>query len=783
MTLRKIFFIILLSTFATSVILATPPFRAGSVIKESREALANYDFIKAINLTDSVLTHSNNQLSKLEALEIQARAFAGEGRLSQAEAAFLKVMEESRSLLGDNSSGYLNSLYNYAQFLMLTGRYEDCINLTREISEPENSALVIDLLGLKSSALMWMGKYDEAMTLLDDAISMAIKTGIPEQTVAVLYQNRGFLNNKIKDYKGAISDYNRAYNLLTNKNKGIMLGNLAISQAFDGDIQNAMSSIEKALDILKEYGETDEDYIIALRKKGEILALSGKSEDAAKIMNNFFNLEKDRLLSVLPTLSPQARLNYWMKEKPLLSKIFIVGESNPSLAFDAALLRRQTTLLGANKNKDRQLSKIAETSRDILQKLKDNEAAVAFVLYEDIHGQQQNAAIVLNSKGKAAFINLFPQDSIYQSLYSNVSLYESIISSDPKHKNILYNDSTLGNHLWQPILKCLPTGVNTIHFAPEGIFHLWGIENMPFNGKDNYSLVRHFSLNEINGIRGSGFKDAKKFIAGGFDYDAANLNDTENPNEKDIQTEAYAEILRTTQLNEGDRIFQYLPGTLKETSQIHQIYPDALFKTQLTEEEFKKKAKDWNIIHLSTHGYSLSNDLDFSNHEETDSIGYDMSLWLSGLALSGANVEALKGYGQDGILSAREICDLDLSGASLVVLSACQTAQGLINDESASGLIRALKNAGAETIVASLWEVDDNSTALFMVNFHKALEAGMSRNDAFDEARRLTQNHIINYPKRKFNAGAMASRPTGEVVTSSPYQDAWYWAPFIIIDP
>ena len=68
---------------------------------------------------------------------------------------------------------------------------------------------------------------------------------------------------------------------------------------------------------------------------------------------------------------------------------------------------------------------------------------------------------------------------------------------------------------------------------------------------------------------------------------------------------------------------------------------------------------------------------------------------LAGVALAGAN-QALKTPGQDGILYAIEAQDLNLDGTELVVLSACETAQGQIDyGEGVSGLVRALRTAGA----------------------------------------------------------------------------------------
>ena len=77
------------------------------------------------------------------------------------------------------------------------------------------------------------------------------------------------------------------------------------------------------------------------------------------------------------------------------------------------------------------------------------------------------------------------------------------------------------------------------------------------------------------------------------------------------------------------------------------------------------------------------------------------------MALAGAN-RALREAGRDGILYAIEAQDLDLEGTELVVLSACETAQGQIDyGEGVYGLVRALRTAGARHVLVTLRPVDD----------------------------------------------------------------------------
>ena len=125
------------------------------------------------------------------------------------------------------------------------------------------------------------------------------------------------------------------------------------------------------------------------------------------------------------------------------------------------------------------------------------------------------------------------------------------------------------------------------------------------------------------------------------------------------------------------------------------------------------------VVHLATHGFSVDETCGATS--ATRGVVLDRErvapvadvMPLSGLAFSGADVGS--GHAPVGVLSAGELSAVDLSHAAWVVLSSCDSGLGPIgHTEGVFGMRRALRLAGARTVVMSLWEVDDAATSDLM---------------------------------------------------------------------
>ena len=138
------------------------------------------------------------------------------------------------------------------------------------------------------------------------------------------------------------------------------------------------------------------------------------------------------------------------------------------------------------------------------------------------------------------------------------------------------------------------------------------------------------------------------------------------------------------------------------------------------------------ILHLASHGF-FSSDVVSLNTEAKKEF-----LFHSGIVLSGANKSISTGsiaFHNDGIVTAFEVMNLDLTGTQLVVLSACETGLGKIeNGEGVFGLQRSFMLAGARNVLISLWKVDDQATRDLMIKFYEHLALGDSMHDSLRKA-------------------------------------------------
>lgn len=194
-----------------------------------------------------------------------------------------------------------------------------------------------------------------------------------------------------------------------------------------------------------------------------------------------------------------------------------------------------------------------------------------------------------------------------------------------------------------------------------------------------------------------------------------------------------------------------LPESRNEVETIAADFPKPntiLLGNHATETNFKHLLlKQYNVIHLALHGYD--------NSEFPD---------RSALVFAPENPPV-----DDGLLQVREIRRLPLN-ASLVTLSACDTGIGPVGEEGVANIVNAFIGAGAQSVVSTLWEVEDQATAQFMIDFYRQLGKGEGKAEALRQAQ-LDMLHS-GAPPYYWAGFELVGEPTGSLFNAPGTQSS-----------
>lgn len=413
------------------------------------------------------------------------------------------------------------------------------------------------------------------------------------------------------------------------------------------------------------------------------------------------------------------------------------------------------------------ISKLGYTSflnknyNDIRESLKDNEVLLDFTDYYSDEQVQQFAAFVIH-KGQShpKLAKLFTEEMI-----------KILLAGKPA--DFLYKEpyaSKVINIIWEPLSREV-IGKKTIYYVPSGILHRIALEYIPLSDGtllgEHYHFVRLSSAREITKTRvGSQIGwNATATLYGALKYDMDNITWSQEASNYRVES-LYA--FSRDETRKGTSRFRYLPNTREEINKIKGLLESKRLNvivqtgTKGTEESFLAlSGKAPKILHMATHGF-------YYTPEKARSVsflnGYSDAMSLSGLIMSGGNRawtgESIPKGVLGGVLTASSIATLDLRGTDLLVLSACQTGLGVATHEGIYGLQRAFKKAGVQTMIMTLWNINDEVAKEFMIKFYEELTSNQNNSNkrlAFEKAQKY-----IRSKKR--------------------YKDPYYWAGFIMLD-
>ena len=410
------------------------------------------------------------------------------------------------------------------------------------------------------------------------------------------------------------------------------------------------------------------------------------------------------------------------------------------------------------------------TWKDIQNNLSDSEAAIEFARYYDY------------------------SDSVYKYMALVVRPeceYPKLVKlgSELNIKNALSQKefSELYNYVWRGIDSLL-TGIKTIYYSPVGELNNVSFSALISENKNqsdssisNWSyLIDRYDLHQVTTTRYLADGTFKKNdsiplsinLIGGVNY--SDLPFSKDSIEINETTEDYAlqinllNELKDPKIDRGGKI-NYLKGSEIEVKEIAKTLKNSGWETTISdgknasEHQFKQvlNVKSPGIIHISTHGFAFpeKETRDKNDFQIKESLSYKVSedpMVRCGLMLSGANVswngdskKMIETTGDDGILTAAEVTNLDLSNTKLVVLSACETGLGKIeSSEGTFGLKRGFKLAGVDQIIVSLWKVPDNESMELMTLFYSELAKTKDIDSSFNKAQKTMRNRYPYEPEK-----------------------------------
>ena len=681
------------------------------------------------------------------------------GKYEKAESLYFEAQNILVKTLGKEHPDYARILGNQAVLHKATGEHDKAESLYLEaysiLDKKYGKEHPLFALNLNNQAILYhaMGEYDKAESLYLEAYSILDKK---------LGKNHPYyaaaLNGLATLYRD-LGEYNKAEPFFLEHSKiNKLLIDRAVHHLSERDLGKYLSQFQKSQHKILSFAQlarseklTPACYNNSLFYKGFLLQASNRLRKLAlsnETTTEQFNLLKgyQRRLAALYA-QPIAE-----RDSALVAQLEI--ESND--------IEKELARTVAGWGQARQQVKW----HNVQAALQTGEAAVEFVHYryygkEETDSTMYAALLVKPGQSSPSFIPLFEErtlDSLLSPHGERKADYVNQLYSiaDRGLKPIRQSQKTLYEIIWQPLEKELE-GIQTIYYSNSGLLHRLNLGAIPIT--EDETLADRYSLVSMNSTRQLVIPDDLKpaeqdgVLYGGIQYEmdstaiaAANQGLTSDL----FAVRGELTFSYSDASNRGGK-WNYLSGTEKEVNQLTSILTQTGNKVAVrkgyaaTEESFEtigRQSASPRIIHLATHGYFFQ-DIPSQGQGETEPVFKlsDHPMIRSGLILAGGNYawqtgKPLKPNMEDGILTAYEISQMDLSHTELVVLSACETGLGEIKgNEGVYGLQRAFKIAGAKYLIMSLWQVPDKQTSILMKTFYKKwLEEKMEIPEAFRAA-------------------------------------------------
>lgn len=701
-----------------------------------------------------------------------------QGKYSEAEPRYKHALSIWEDKLGPDHPDVANALNNLALLCVHQSKYAEAeplfqraLKIYEKALGPDHPLVALDLNNL-AAVYRQQGKYAEAEPLLQRALGIAEKAlGADHPSVAIDLTNLALLYFDQSKYAEAEPYYNRTFdnlfqqfqynfNYMTEKERLGFLDTVSYNFPIYFSFVHSFRQKDPAL--------VGSMYNLLLWEKGFVAAsianlrrqveASGDAE-ALNLLNQL-TTKRTQLAALLNANPPDRDL--WRKQIDQLR--------TEASDIEKALVAR-SSVFAEQKKLDR------ATWQQVRDSLKPGEAAVEFAHFEFYDkkwtGTYYYVALVVTheSKDQPEYIFLGDDKQIEGDALARFQQSTQARGFGQKQQATLPGANAY-DLIWKPLEAAL-AGKTRIYLSTDGVLNTIPLGIIP--AADGKLLMERYDLRLVSStkdiLRAAAKPGAATALLVGdplFDLSEAQLlaaiEKLALPQpEAHVPMAALEPNDRSRDLGNGGPLPQ-LPGTGAEVNGIAELmkrngWKANVYTRDLALKRVVEQATSPRVVHLATHGFFLPDEqinTDPMTPSDTQTSGMEDPMLRSGLFFAGADRALARKptpEGLDnGVLTAMEAGNLNLTGTELVVLSACDSGQGKQeNGEGVFGLRRALREAGAQNVMMSLWSVPDQETLELMKLFYSKWLAGTEKHEALKQAQlemreRVRRSHGHDLP-------------------------------------
>ncbi len=631
----------------------------------------------------------------------------------------------------------LVELHKYKEAL---GPLNEAINVASKTRDAAYPSIAVNA---KIEALSGTGQSDQALALADDAMKKVEALHLAGHLYE-LYQVRASVYEEKNDWKEAILDLSQSVQYARQLSywRGITQAGGLLAEAYlhEGSLQAALAAINEAIDANKHI--PDELYQVPknLAIKAQILAQLGNIRTSNDLYEKSADL-LDALLSKVPTPTVERQLlsdlgtvysGYFASlcNQDRIAEAFRVierarGRVEAQGLSDHALVVPQQPMPA-----DLRLTALNIQLLDTDDPIKRSSVLEEIYTTEQQLGAQVSHRIPIPVSLSTLQKDLSPPDLFIEYVFDNPVSYALAVTNTTVHRYELpakdqierdseqYRsqiikrgiDAALAAKLFGELLAPIQEYKRKAHLivVPDGKLHLLPISALEDSGQ--YVLASHIvsvvpSGSVLDMLQHRRIRTERKELP--YVGVAAWIS-------KPPPTTLLATIRRAVSGPERRELVA-LPESRNEVETIAGDLPKpstVLLGDHATKTAFERLPLNrYAVIHLALHGYA---DPEFPDR--------------SALVFAPRSSPA-----DDGLLQVRDIRTLPLN-TDLVTLSACDTGVGPVGEEGVANVVNAFIEAGAQSVVSTLWAVEDHSTAQLMIAFYGNLRHGQTKVEALREA-------------------------------------------------